>query len=308
MPLRAASAALLSAGALLLGPVLAAPAQASTIEPAGDGSCLTAGTSARGLHGRGADTRDVSAAEQTRITREATARLAERGLSRSAAAATGGNVPVYVHVMAAKNGAGNVTSSQITRQIAVLNNTYAGGESTAAANTGFTFTLAGTNRFFNDTWHQDRQSATYRAQTRRGGANALNIWIVDFAPTLGIATFPWDYASNPTIDGIRVQYSSLPGGSATNFNLGKTATHEAGHWLGLYHTFQGGCTTRNDQVSDTPAQSSPTSGCPVGRDSCSLPGLDPIRNYMDYSFDTCYRMFTSGQSARMSQMFAAYRG
>ena len=308
MPLRAASAALLSAGALLLGPVLTAPAQASRIEPAGDGSCLTAGTSARGLHGRGADTRDVSAAEQTRITRETTARLAERGLSRSAAAATGGNVPVYVHVMAAKNGAGNVTSSQITRQIAVLNNTYAGGESTAAANTGFTFTLAGTNRFFNDTWHKDRQSATYRAQTRKGGANALNIWIVDFTPTLGIATFPWDYATNPTIDGIRVQYSSLPGGSATNFNLGKTATHEAGHWLGLYHTFQGGCTTRNDQVSDTPAQSSPTSGCPVGRDSCSLPGLDPIRNYMDYSFDTCYRMFTSGQSARMSQMFAAYRG
>ena len=307
MQLRAASAALLSAGALLLGSVLAAPAQATTVEPAADGSCLTAGTSARGLHGRGPDTRGISAAEQRRITRETTTRLAARGLSRSTAAVTGGKVPVYVHVMAGKSGQGNVTASQITRQITVLNNTYAGGESTAAANTGFTFTLAGTNRFFNDTWHKDRQSTTYRAQTRKGGANALNIWIVDFA-YLGIATFPWDYASNPKIDGIRVQYSSLPGGTATNFNLGKTATHEAGHWLGLYHTFQGGCTTRNDEVSDTPAQSSPTSGCPVGRDSCSLPGLDPIRNYMEYSYDSCYRMFTSGQSARMSQMFAAYRG
>ena len=167
-----------------------------------------------------------------------------------------------------------MTASQITRQIAVLNKTYAGGESTAAANTGFTFTLAGTDRFFNNTWHQDRQSATYRAQTRKGGANALNIWIVDFA-YLGIATFPWDYASNPKIDGIRVQYSSLPGGSATNFNLGKTATHEAGHWLGLYHTFQGGCTTRNDEVSDTPAQSSPTSGCPVGRELLLAAGSRP---------------------------------
>ena len=69
MQLRAASAALLSAGALLLGSVLAAPAQAATIEPAADGSCLTAGTSARGLHGRGPDTRGISAAEQRRITR-----------------------------------------------------------------------------------------------------------------------------------------------------------------------------------------------------------------------------------------------
>ncbi len=306
MHFRVASAAFLSAGALVLGPAFAVPAHASTVEPVGKGSCLTAGTSARGLDGHGADTRSISAAEQSRIARETSSRLAARGLSRTEAAATGGNVPVYVHVMAGANGEGNVTASQISRQIKVLNNTYAGGESTAAANTGFTFTLAGTNRFYNNAWHQDRQSTTYRAQTRKGGANALNIWIVDF-DYLGIATFPWDYASHPAIDGIRVQYSSLPGGSATHFNFGETATHEAGHWFGLYHTFQGGCTAKNDEVSDTPAQSSPSSGCPVGRDSCSLPGLDPIRNYMDYSYDTCYTQFTSGQSNRMSQMFAAYR-
>ena len=306
MHFRATSAALLSAGALVLGPVLASPALASTVAPAGDGSCLTAGTGARGLHGRGADTRSISAAEQSRITRETSRRLAARGLSRSEAAAAGGTIPVYVHVMAGKNGEGDVTGTQINRQIAVLNKTYAGGESAVAADTGFTFTLAGKNRYYNDTWHQDRQSATYRAQTRQGGADALNIWLVDF-DYLGIATFPWDYAGNPKIDGIRVQYSSLPGGSATHYNYGETATHEAGHWLGLYHTFQGGCTATNDEVSDTPAQSSASSGCPVGRDSCPLPGKDPIHNYMDYSYDTCYRMFTSGQSNRMSQMFAAYR-
>lgn len=309
MQLRATSAAVLSAGALVLGVV--GPAHASQVAPAG-ADCVAArgaesdAANARGANGHGADTRSISAAEQARIEKRTSKLLADRGTSRATAAATTATVPVYVHVMLSKAGAGNVTASQVTRQIAVLNNTYAGGESGTAANTGFSFTLAGTNRYYNDTWHRDGASTKYRSQTRQGGKNALNIWLVDFN-YLGIATFPWDYASNPKIDGIRVQYSSLPGGSATNYNYGETATHEAGHWFGLYHTFQGGCTTTNDEVSDTPAQSSPSSGCPAGRDSCSLPGLDPIHNYMDYSYDTCYTQFSSGQSSRMSQMFAAYR-
>ncbi|MEP6816602.1 MAG: zinc metalloprotease [Marmoricola sp.] len=309
MQLRATSAAVLTAGALVLG--LVGPAHASQVAPSGAGCVAPSGVSsaaanARGARGNGADTRSISTAEQRRIERDTAALLARRGMTRRQAAATNATVPVYLHVMLSKSGAGDVTSSQITSQVAVLNNTYAGGESSSAANTGFSFTLAGTNRYYNDTWHRDGASTSYRSQTRQGGKNALNIWLVDFS-YLGIATFPWDYAKNPKIDGIRVQYSSLPGGSVVNYNYGETATHEAGHWFGLYHTFQGGCTTTNDAVSDTPAQSSPSSGCPTGRDSCSLPGTDPIHNYMDYSYDTCYTQFTSGQSTRMSQMFAAYR-
>ena len=263
-----------------------------------------AGAGARG--GRALDHRDISAKEQRSIEARTDRILDRRGISPRQAKRAAATVPVYVHVMAGSSGQGDVSDAQIADQIDVLNETFAGAESGAAANTGFSFTLAGTDRFYNDTWHRDGASSKYRKKTRQGGADALNIWLVDFN-YLGIATFPWDYSRSPGIDGIRVQYSSLPGGDATNFDLGKTATHEAGHWFGLYHTFQGGCTSTNDEVSDTPAQGGPSSGCPVGADTCSLPGLDPIHNYMDYSYDDCYDQFTPGQSSRMSQMWTAYR-
>jgi hypothetical protein len=262
------------------------------------------GASARG--GRDLDHRDVSAAEQKAIEARTQRILDRRGIALNKAKQAAATVPVYVHVMAAKSGAGDVTDAQISDQIDVLNATFGGQESNEAANSGFSFTLAGTDRFYNDTWHRDGASSKYRKQTRRGGADALNIWLVDFK-YLGIATFPWDYSRSPGTDGIRVHYDSLPGGTIANFNLGETATHEAGHWFGLYHTFQGGCTTTNDEVADTPAQGGPSSGCPEGADTCSLPGLDPIHNYMDYSFDSCYNQFTAGQSSRMSQMWTAYR-
>ena len=300
--LRRTAACAVSVAALSL---VGLPGTAQAVVVAGDDACFEpadapASSSARG--GFGPDTRPVTAEEQRQIARRTDRLVASSPRAQAAGAA----IPVHVHVMAAEDGTGNVTNSQIRRQVDVLNKTYAGDESGAAADTGFTFSLASVDRFYNDTWHKDGASAQYRKETRKGGADALNMWLVDFK-YLGIATFPWDYQKQPGIDGIRVHFDSLPGGSIANFNLGETATHEAGHWLGLYHTFQGGCTELNDEVSDTPAQSSPTSGCPQGRDSCPLPGLDPIHNYMDYSWDTCYTEFTGGQSTRMDDMYAAYR-
>ncbi|MGH3331494.1 MAG: zinc metalloprotease [Nocardioidaceae bacterium] len=267
-----------------------------------------AGARGAGDGARGLDHRDISLREQHAIAEQTRLALARKGTTPAEAAAdfSGATIPVYVHVMRDKAGNGDVTDSQISQQITVLNRTFGGQESSSAADTGFTFTLAGTYRYNNDQWHKDRKSTQYRSQTRKGGADALNIWLVDFS-YLGIATFPWDYSKQPGIDGIRVHYDSLPGGSIANYNLGETATHEAGHWVGLYHTFQGGCTSTNDEVSDTPAQSSSTNGCPEGRDSCSLPGLDPIHNYMDYSYDSCYTEFTGGQAARSASMWTAYR-
>jgi hypothetical protein len=285
------------------------PAQAMHVAGDSGARCVDLGSQgARSAHSDGhglADHREVTPRQQRAIEQRTRAILDRQGVTARAATTATPTVPVYFHVMADKAGVGNVTDAQITNQVAVLNKTFGGREAGTPA-TGFSFTLAGTKRYYNSTWHADRQSTTYRAQTRLGGRNALNIWLVDFK-YLGIATFPWDYATNPRIDGIRVHFDSLPGGKIANYNLGETATHEAGHWLGLYHTFQGGCTTTNDQVGDTPAQSSSTNGCPEGRDSCSLPGLDPIHNYMDYSYDTCYTHFSGGQSSRMSSMWSAYR-
>jgi hypothetical protein len=261
------------------------------------------GAAARGTNPRAGDHRTITPAAQRRIEARTTKVLAGRRV-----ASTSVTVPVYVHVMTSKTRAGDVSDVRIARQIDVLNQTYSGRDADhpGGVDTGFRFTLAGTDRYADNTWHTDGSSTTYRARTRRGGPGALNIWLVDF-DYLGIATFPWDDASAASTDGIRVQFSSLPGGSAAHYDEGKTVTHETGHWLGLYHTFQDGCVAPGDEVGDTPSQSSPSTGCPVGRDSCSAPGLDPIHNYMDYSYDGCYQSFTVGQVTRMKKMWRAYR-
>ena len=220
-------------------------------------------------------------------------------------------INVYFHVINQGSGIanGNVPLSQIQAQIDVLNDAF------AAINSGFRFTLAAVTRTTNGAWYTmspgSPQEAQAKAALRRGTADDLNLYSANpGGGLLGWATFPSSYAKQPTQDGVVLLYSSLPGGSTVPYDEGDTATHEVGHWLGLYHTFQGGCSAKGDLIDDTPAERSPAFGCPIGRDSCSGrrdTGLDPIHNFMDYTDDACMFEFSVDQTTRMQGQWSLFR-
>jgi len=240
-------------------------------------------------------------------------KLERASMGRSVAERATGSVavPIWVHVINKGTGIanGDLPQSQIDAQLNVLNQAY--------ANTGspFFFTLAGVDRTTNATWYTmtpgSQAERNAKNALRKGGPGTLNLYMANIGQgLLGWATFPQDYAANPKMDGVVILTASVPGGSAVPYNEGDTATHEIGHWLGLYHTFQGGCTKQNDQVSDTPAERSAAFGCPIGRDTCSRrsqAGVDPITNFMDYTDDACMNAFSGGQVSRMDSLHQQYR-
>jgi pregnancy-associated plasma protein-A len=224
-------------------------------------------------------------------------------------------IPVYFHVVTRGTGYanGDVSMKMLHDQIDVMNAGFAGAIGPGGANTPFRFALVGVTRTVNERWFNagfgSAAEREMKSALRVGGAETLNFYVTNAGGNLlGWATFPSSYASNPLMDGVVVYFDSLPGGVDPRFNEGDTGTHEVGHWLGLYHTFQDACSAFNDRVADTPAERSPAFGCQKGRDTCPTAGLDPVENFMDYSDDPCLYRFSGGQSARMESLSLQYRG
>jgi hypothetical protein len=242
-------------------------------------------------------------------------------------------IPVVFHIVY-NTTAQNISDAQCIAQINQLNLDYARLNSDAgntpsafasiAANTQIQFCLAQRTPTGGATTGIIRKSTTTTSfstndnvkRSANGGDDAwdrnsyLNIWSCNLSGgVLGYAQFPGGTAST---DGVVLLYSAIGSvaspGTAAPYNLGRTATHEVGHWLNLYHIWGDdgtGC-TGSDNVSDTPNQADENYGCPVFPTvSCSNgPNGDMYMNYMDYTDDNCMNMFSTGQSTRMNALFA----
>jgi len=229
-------------------------------------------------------------------------------------------IPVVVHVVY-NNATENISTSQINSQLTVLTddfrrmNSDANGSWPQASDTEIEFCLASIDPQGNSTSGITRTSTSVTSFSTNdnmkfnssGGKDAwptqdyLNIWVCDLENgLLGYAQFPGGPANT---DGVVVdyQYFGTTGTATAPFDLGRTCTHEVGHWLNLYHIWGDGPCSADDLVGDTPNSDNPNYGCPLNHNSCGT--LDMVANYMDYTDDSCMNLYTTGQKTRMRALF-----
>jgi hypothetical protein len=267
--------------------------------------------------GRASDQRSYTRAQIRNIERRLHTRLETRSRERSSGrVGLTFRIPVRVHVIDGRRSRGP-SRKRVLRQLNVLNKAYSGSQSRNNTATPFAFYLDSFDRVTNPRWETSSTGSPAQAAMRRalhvGGPEDLNLYFSRPADSqakgvvLGWSSMAWDATRYPRQDGVTIHQGSLPGGSLAHYNRGDTTVHEVGHWLGLLHTFEGGCSGSNDLVDDTPAEAAPSSTCDISKNTCTAPGLDPVHNFMDYAVDSCMNMFTPGQVTRMTDNWLAYR-
>jgi len=232
-------------------------------------------------------------------------------------------IPVVVHVIQRTNGTGAMTDARVQSQIDILNEDFlaiAGTNGAPGTDSQIEFYLAeidpdgnpttGITRSTNNTWFND--GGSYWNSLAWDTNRYLNIYTNNASGALGyVPDLPQGGIAGSNSDRVVVLYSTFGRNAPFSpYNLGRTGTHEVGHYLGLYHTFTGGCAggncyTRGDRICDTNDESSPTFGCPNSRTSCGSQA--PLDNYMDYSDDRCMEKFTPEQANRMRCSLINYR-
>ena len=234
-------------------------------------------------------------------------------------------IPVVVHILY-KTAAQNISDERIKSQITALNNDFRRKNADTvntpqrfkgiAADVEIEFQLAtadpngrATNGIIRKTTSVTRWSTDDKIKfSSQGGDDAwdshsyLNIWIGDLTTFLGYSSLPGAAAEK---DGVVINYIAFGTiGVAAPYELGRTATHEVGHWLGLKHIW-GDSYCGDDLVEDTPKQGNFTVGCPTSFvTSCNNGEMgDMYMNYMDFTNDACMNLFTKGQKQRMLSFF-----
>jgi hypothetical protein len=278
-------------------------------------------------------TPEPPAAEIMMATREASRFLPESARFRVERVKF--RIPIAFHIVH-DNGSGDVSERQIDAQIGVLNSKL--------GPLGFEFTKHSISRTNNPVWHRMVDGEQSEIEAKRtlsvDPTRVLNFYLAkprfwqhhtdrppELRNALGLATFPWwlDREEVARVrDGVIVDYETLPGSAPSQFDMGYTAVHEVGHWIGLLHTFHGGganareslsgCMAPGDEVGDTPYEHQANEGpgldaeCPrVIPSLCPTGGLNPIHNYMNYSDDRCMTEWTPGQQYRAANMMQQYR-